>query len=386
VLDSPEEDAPRRVYADWEEEYGDPRRAEFIRLGLELAALPAYAPRALTLGERLRLWDTGGWDREVTSLVKGLRYRRGFIEGVVFESVTDFLKVADRLFELAPVRQVDIRQPWARSARWGRCPHLARLRALTLGGEDAVRRWGARSLANALGPEALAGLSALDLYDNYLGGELAEVLASLSHLRNLAALDLSGNHLGERGVETLTRAPHLLGLKKLDLGSNSIRDGGLAALAGSAFLPGLRELGLGGSFIDDLSNELTSVGIRALTHSPRRSSLHVLDLYFNYLGDRGAAELSAWPGLACLADLNLGSNGLTDDGLKALAASPHLAGLVRLGIAGNRALTEAGVRALLASPGLANLAGFRLYTDGAAFTERLQEELQDRFGEGLEDF
>src|SRR4051794_6643142 len=40
IIDAPEEDAPRLVYADWLEEHGQPERAEFIRVQCELAKLP----------------------------------------------------------------------------------------------------------------------------------------------------------------------------------------------------------------------------------------------------------------------------------------------------------------------------------------------------------
>ena len=40
VFDSPYDDTPRLVFADWLEEHGDPLRAEFIRLQCELAGQP----------------------------------------------------------------------------------------------------------------------------------------------------------------------------------------------------------------------------------------------------------------------------------------------------------------------------------------------------------
>ena len=51
VLESPFDDAPRLVYADWLEENGRPGRAEFIRAQVELARGPApgealYLPAA----------------------------------------------------------------------------------------------------------------------------------------------------------------------------------------------------------------------------------------------------------------------------------------------------------------------------------------------------
>ena len=39
ILDAPDDDAPRLVYADWLDEHGDPDRGEFIRLQCELNQL-----------------------------------------------------------------------------------------------------------------------------------------------------------------------------------------------------------------------------------------------------------------------------------------------------------------------------------------------------------
>jgi uncharacterized protein (TIGR02996 family) len=36
VVANPDDDAPRLVYADWLDEHGDPDRAEFIRIQIEL--------------------------------------------------------------------------------------------------------------------------------------------------------------------------------------------------------------------------------------------------------------------------------------------------------------------------------------------------------------
>lgn len=37
ILDEPDENAPRLVYSDWLEENGEPDRAEFIRLQIQLS-------------------------------------------------------------------------------------------------------------------------------------------------------------------------------------------------------------------------------------------------------------------------------------------------------------------------------------------------------------
>jgi len=50
----PHDDAPRLVYADWLEEQGDPRRAEFLRLGVLLKRMPGGHPDLRRATARLR--------------------------------------------------------------------------------------------------------------------------------------------------------------------------------------------------------------------------------------------------------------------------------------------------------------------------------------------
>jgi uncharacterized protein (TIGR02996 family) len=52
ICENPDDDAPRLVYADWLDEHGDPRQAEFIRVQIELARGPAAAQRFDTLKKR----------------------------------------------------------------------------------------------------------------------------------------------------------------------------------------------------------------------------------------------------------------------------------------------------------------------------------------------
>jgi uncharacterized protein (TIGR02996 family) len=40
ILEDPDDDTPRLVYADWLQEHVDPERGEFIRVQVELARLP----------------------------------------------------------------------------------------------------------------------------------------------------------------------------------------------------------------------------------------------------------------------------------------------------------------------------------------------------------
>jgi uncharacterized protein (TIGR02996 family) len=73
IIESPEDDAPRLVYADWLEERGDPR-GEFLRLECRLRSLPeACADLSSRLGV-IRLLSPGqrGRARGATFIVRQL--------------------------------------------------------------------------------------------------------------------------------------------------------------------------------------------------------------------------------------------------------------------------------------------------------------------------
>jgi uncharacterized protein (TIGR02996 family) len=113
ILEHPEDDAPRLVYADWLEESGEPERAaraEFIRVQYALQRLPPGDARRPQLEERerdLRLAHEAEWVAPLRELgsVQAWEFRRGFVEKVALR-VADFLGLAERLFAAAPVREL----------------------------------------------------------------------------------------------------------------------------------------------------------------------------------------------------------------------------------------------------------------------------------------
>src|SRR5258707_731391 len=88
IIDRPDDDAPRLIYADWLDERGDPR-GEFIRVQCALAGMDEYDPRR---------WDLMARERELLSryapewlgatiaTLPGWRFRRGFLEWVEIRS------------------------------------------------------------------------------------------------------------------------------------------------------------------------------------------------------------------------------------------------------------------------------------------------------------
>jgi uncharacterized protein (TIGR02996 family) len=81
ILESPEDDTPRLVYADWLEEQGDPR-GEFIRVQCLLARIREGDPqrRSLQRRERELLGEHGPkWQGPLRHLAGPLQFRRGFL-------------------------------------------------------------------------------------------------------------------------------------------------------------------------------------------------------------------------------------------------------------------------------------------------------------------
>src|SRR4051794_12464475 len=105
IIDRPDDDTPRLVYADWLDENGDPARAEFIRVQCELATLPEDDPRRPGLEDREHeLLDAnegqwmGNWRLESETLAEWT-WDRGFIGSVRGKGES----IGEELFRLHPV-------------------------------------------------------------------------------------------------------------------------------------------------------------------------------------------------------------------------------------------------------------------------------------------
>ncbi len=145
ILEAPDDDAPRLIYADHMDENGQPERAEFVRLQVALArprqpddmchhnlTMPQYCPRCrLRRRERelLGRWQ-GRWTIDMLDGIPTLhrspliqlaaldatavgrwpgddcmfRFRRGFVEFIQC-TAADFLAHADALTAAAPIRE-----------------------------------------------------------------------------------------------------------------------------------------------------------------------------------------------------------------------------------------------------------------------------------------
>src|SRR5262245_8094571 len=85
IRDHPEDDAPRLIYADWLEEHGDARRAEFIRLQCRLARLDDTDPARPDLLDRewelLTVYRTR-WQPLAPPVLATYRFDSAFLGGL----------------------------------------------------------------------------------------------------------------------------------------------------------------------------------------------------------------------------------------------------------------------------------------------------------------
>ncbi|MBY0459689.1 MAG: TIGR02996 domain-containing protein [Gemmataceae bacterium] len=136
VIQHPDEDTPRLIYADWLQDHGRPERAEFIRFQVERDRLPfgADARRrellaretALLERHRKRWFDPF---RCAFGAVK-VTFRRGFVEHLETDAQS-YLASSQALYRSAPLRSVVVRDTAAELLALSTCPRPAgvRLRA-----------------------------------------------------------------------------------------------------------------------------------------------------------------------------------------------------------------------------------------------------------------
>lgn len=223
VFAAPDDDGPRRVYADWLEEHGERPRAELIHVQCELARASGPCRDELAARERQLLDEFAStWAEPLRDLVCAFVFTRGFIERVEMSVETAPERIG-RVMELAPVRHIRcMDQMDDLSGLASALPALRPLIGLELwclyAPDDAV----AEKLVTA--PE-LANLRTLilrhDRNGNLLGDDVAVAAVGAPHRANLEHLainvDASWRGPSDRVAEVIASSPHLGRLRVLDL-------------------------------------------------------------------------------------------------------------------------------------------------------------------------
>jgi uncharacterized protein (TIGR02996 family) len=422
IIANPDDDTLRLQYADWLDEQGDAARAEFIRVQITLAGMDEADERREGLQKREQdLLDAqrATWLSESAAaftervddpylmqacqeagnylhIKQGAYFARGLLEGIHLAGA-EFLKHADALFRMWPIREVrlfangvpdvDVMSSVAmlacleRLTTFGLCgtrcstegiarllatPHLANLQRLWLIttcpsaaaalAASVITKLESLSIGpviGAAGAEALAawpglaGVTELNLHGNEIGSVGVEFLCSSKYLGRLVSLTLSGNQIEAPGVRAIARTERLAGLKVLRLQNNPLGNRGIEELASSPHLRCLQEL-------DISSADAGSTGARVLARSPILDTLNELNLQCFQLQAAGAVALAQSSRLSSVKTLYLGDNNIGDEGAEALAAAPYLGNVERLYLHGN-GLRVFGLKALTKSAHLSAL-------------------------------
>jgi uncharacterized protein (TIGR02996 family) len=332
IVEEPESDDLRLIYADWLQDHGDPARAEFIRLQVRLATLDEDDPARPDLEDREEDLLAAHRERWLAGLPRDRcsvnanqpTFRRGFIDELEIDCVA-FVSEGETLLRTTPVERVVLRRfSWLppailNIAALARCHALGRVRFLA---------W---------------------RYQPLDSGDLATLLAS-PYLRGLRGLELNGAGLGTAGAECVAAWPGATHLEELILASDAPGPEGIAALAGAP-LGQLRRLFLPGC-------GLGAEGVQALVQPDTSWSLRELGLSGNRLGSEGLGLLGRWRGLASVESLDLSRNFLQWDEpvrLGDFAASSFCARLRSLDLSDCRLEADGG-RQLA---GMAVLSGLR---------------------------
>lgn len=214
-------------------------------------------------------------------------------------------------------------------------------------------------------------LRALDLSACRLHNLAAERLADAPRLVKLRGLELGDNDIDDRGVERLAASRHL-SLSRLGLAGNTVTDDGVRAIVGGAACAGLRELDLTRVPYGDGLGTVVRGAVAALGRLPLRR----LILRDNPIGEEGARGFAS--GFEELRELELAGAGLGPSGAWELAAAAPLSTLELLDLSGNP-LGEAGAKALADGPFMPWT--MSLVVKGAGLSPVALETLRARFAE-----
>ena len=338
ILEAPDDDAPRLVYADWLDEQGDADRAEFIRLQIREARMapddperPGVHARAEYLGRihhvewasRLPQFDGVHWEV----------FYRGFFRAARFDHPDRFFAHAPDVFAAAPIQELRLHQfNNTHAPRLAQAPLLRGVRVLDLNDGNKVANLGTEALMES---RHLGKLAELKLGRNGLGSAGVRAIGMSSYARNLKNLRLERNDLFDDALRYIAESHALKHLEQLDLERTRTGDDGVTALARTRLVRGLRLLNLS-------NNQVTDGGVAALAASDAFGQIRGLYLSGNGITCRGVAALAHSQSLRNIKYLYLRANRIRDDGALALARSPYLADVQELWLGDNLISDQAG--------------------------------------------
>jgi uncharacterized protein (TIGR02996 family) len=248
VLAAPDDDAPRLVYADWLDEHGDPARAAFIRIQVELARQPADPDRVLQLRKAeltLLRANREAWTAWVPGWAEARTFRRGFLEGIRAEAGA-FIAGADEVRRRTPLSAVRLDGREDLAVSLFRLRALDGIRSLTLSVPVPAGAW-----EHLGGSQYLGQLRELNLNSKGPAGELVSTLVGSTGLPALRTLRLSWCTLADEHSARLVGHPWVARLRALDLRNNFVTNEGGQAIIDSPHLDRVEVLNLRGNPVAD---------------------------------------------------------------------------------------------------------------------------------------
>lgn len=192
VLEAPDAEAPRLLFADAVEQMDQVDRARFIRWQIE-EAHQRRKPRSqwhVPAAKATALLEThrDEWAGPIRSKVDWFDFYRGFVEEIKIDARV-FLESADDLFRLAPIRKLWITGLKPVCGEFFLSPHLEQVASLII-------------------------------EHQHIGDTGMKMIADSPHLRKLVFLGLVGNDVTIAGVESLAASTGLPALKGVELAGN----------------------------------------------------------------------------------------------------------------------------------------------------------------------
>ncbi len=290
IHDTPADDLPRLVYADWLEENGDPTRAEFIRVQCELATIDAIDPQRAALEDRehdLLNEHEDRWLGDSRPYMTEWEFARGFVQSLTADpyGVSEAF-LHEHTTEIGTFHEDDLREAtdysWSNRLTHADCsgwashidnfrntfqsgwPRLKSLDFLLLDGFSNIAdlfwsspirdqlthlAFGGR-IGNTQGDtineteflELFAGrsLESLTAYDCRLTGDgLGYFLAAFAKLKQL---DVSDNPIAPDAWRAFVRADPAIRLERLDVSGTPLAGISLERVLGSKACENLKQL------------------------------------------------------------------------------------------------------------------------------------------------
>jgi uncharacterized protein (TIGR02996 family) len=393
VKESPFDDLPRLILADWLADRDDPR-GELIRVQCELRKTPSGHPARKKLAARERklleehgaTWTAGEHEGVKVRFQRGLLHltidpkhlnsgsipkmlrptlEQGWVETIRFSGGNVVDSRLARYRPLQHVSHLDLSDSFVSDGQFeqiAESKHLQQLVIFDLG----YRHFSFESLVRVANSKLLPrlqyvprdcdsrlgylrglfgrppGMAALDLSSD--GEEIAGPRTDFfNHLpaKFPELLNLSGPDLSMERLEALVHHPGARNLRALILSKCDLEDSGVSVLLQSRNLRNLEIFDLG-------HNSLTDAAAVEFAERGNFPNLVYLQLEYNSIADRGMIALAEAPFLEELRLLDLGPNRVGDRGMIALANSPYLKHLELISIWGNEVGDE-GIVALAGS-------------------------------------